>query len=270
MDRLFSRFMSFPTNVDVDCLDRIDVDKLFQPGGYDFESPNLLGCIRVETNGAQKQYSMRLLTGLPVVRLEATAAHEFTHAWVGDNVPPTRRARLAGDAEEGFCELLAYLLMDSEHEEAQRKFILKNHYTRGQIDLFIEAQTQYGLNDVLDWIQYGETPKLREGHLDEIRNVKIPQSVTSPIDPSVEFRFKPAATNAPLPVARAEPETIRLQGILWRSPPSAIVNDHTLLVGDELRLKIGKTDVVIRCLKIKKNSVQIQEMGSGKIEELDF
>jgi len=48
--------------VDVTVLDRIDVDTMFQPGGNDFESPDLLGCIEPKTVGSQKRYFMRLLT----------------------------------------------------------------------------------------------------------------------------------------------------------------------------------------------------------------
>ena len=46
LDRLFSRFTVFPDNVDVTVIDRIDVDSMFNPEGNDFESPDLLGCIR--------------------------------------------------------------------------------------------------------------------------------------------------------------------------------------------------------------------------------
>ena len=48
LDRLFSRFTVFPDNVDVSVIDRIDVDSMFSPDGNDFESPNLLGCVRPE------------------------------------------------------------------------------------------------------------------------------------------------------------------------------------------------------------------------------
>ena len=114
LDRLFSRFTAFPSTVDVTVIDRIDVDSMFNPAGNDFESPNLLGCIHPETVNNQTRYKMRLMTGLPLAELKSTCAHEFSHAWVGENVPKERRARLGRDAEEGFCELAAYLLMDSQ------------------------------------------------------------------------------------------------------------------------------------------------------------
>ena len=59
--------------------------------GNDFESPNLLGCIRPETENSETRYKMRLMTGLPLAELKATCAHEYSHAWVGENVPKERR-----------------------------------------------------------------------------------------------------------------------------------------------------------------------------------
>src|SRR5208282_5061888 len=92
LDRLFSRYTAFPANVDVTVIDRIDVDTMFSPGGNDFESPNLLGCIRPETVNHETRYKMRLMIGLPLAELKATCAHEYSHAWVGENVPKERRA----------------------------------------------------------------------------------------------------------------------------------------------------------------------------------
>ena len=150
LDRLFYRDTSFPTNYNVNVIDRVDVDSMFQPVGNSFESPNLLGCIRPALVNGKKHYDMNLLTGLPLVELRATAAHEFSHAWVGENVSPERHANIARDAEEGFCEMVAYLLMDSEGEDAQKQFILRNHYTRGQVQLFIAAEQQYGFGQILE------------------------------------------------------------------------------------------------------------------------
>ena len=68
---------------------------------------------------------MSLMTGLPLAELKATCAHEYSHAWVGENVPKERRARLGRDAEEGFCELVAYLLMDSQGKKGKKNSFCK-------------------------------------------------------------------------------------------------------------------------------------------------
>jgi len=259
LDRLFSRFTVFPANVDVTVIDRIDVDSMFSPGGNDFESPNLLGCIHPETTGRETRYKMSLMTGLPLAELKATCAHEYSHAWVGENVPKERRARLGRDAEEGFCELVAYLLMDSQREEAQKKFILQNHYTRGQIDLFIEAEKRYGFDQVLDWMKYGDAKQLEAGHVDQLRDVKMASA--GPIaDHPVVYR----GTNRPA----AAPAILKLEGILWGSRPVAVINGCSFLANDQNAVKIGGTNIMIRCLGIQKTSVRIQNVNTGKEQEL--
>jgi hypothetical protein len=268
LDRLFARFTTFPTNVDVAVLDRIDVDQMFQPGGYDFESPNLLGCIQAKTNASGKRYAMRLMTGLPLVELKATAAHELSHAWVGENVPSERHGRLSRNAEEGFCELVAYLLMDSQHEEAQKEFILRNHYTRGQISLFIAAEQRFGFDQMLDWMRYGESSELEAGHLEKIRDIKMPVPPGRVTNGTALNAGTNVAAWSPAPVAVPKPASIRLQGILWGNHPTAIINDHTVSANDRFTLKIGATDVNLRCLEITPASVRLQNLDTGQQEEL--
>jgi hypothetical protein len=261
LDRLFSRFTSFPTNVDVTVIDRIDVNSMFNTGGNSVESPDLLGCIRPGTVNDQTRYKMSLLTGMPLAQLKETCAHEYSHAWVGENVPKERHARLARDAEEGFCELVGYMLMDSQNEELGKKRVLRNHYTRGQINLFIEAEQRYGFDEVLDWMKYGVAPRLEAGHVDELRNVRIPPAKTAAGTPAV---FNAINKSAPAPA------TIKLEGILWGNRPAAIINGRSFLVNDLEKVPLGNTNVMIRCLEIRAKSVRIQNIGSGNEQELSL
>ena len=262
LDRLFSRFTVFPDNVDVSVIDRVDVDSMFITEGNNFESPDLLGCIRAETTNHQTRYKMSLLTGMLAAQLKETSAHEYSHAWVGENVPKERRARLGRDAEEGFCEMVGFLLMDAQNEEVEKKRVLQNHYTRGQIGLFIEAEKQYGFDQVLDWMKYGVAAQLEAGHVDELRNVKMPSA-------------KPVANNPALynnnhntnPPATA-PATIKLQGVLWGNRPVAIINGCSFFAQDQKPVKVGGTNVTLRCLEIGKKSVRIRNIDSGTEQEL--
>ena len=262
LDRLFSRFTVFPANVDVTVMDRVDVDSMFSPAGNDFESPNLLGCLRPDAASHETRYKMRLMTGLPLAELKATCAHEYSHAWVGENVPKERRKTLGRDAEEGFCELVAYLLMDSQQEEGQKKFILQNRYTRGQIDLFIEAEKRYGFDQVLDWMKYGVAAQWEAGHVDELRNVKMPSAKPVTNNPAIYINNN--ITNPPAPA----PATIKLQGVLWGNQPVAIINGRSFFAHELHQVKIGETNVTIRCLEIGKKSVRIQNLDSGTEQEL--
>jgi len=263
LDRLFSRFTSFPTNVDVTVIDRIDVNSMFNTEGNSYESPDLLGCIRPETVNHKTRYKMGLLTGMPLAQLKETCAHEYSHAWVGDNVPKERHARLSRDAEEGFCELVGYLLMDAQNEEPEKKRVLQNHYTRGQIDLFIEAEQRYGFDEVLDWMKYGVAPQLEPGHVYEIRDIKLPRTKPVASQPAVYY-----ALNPPAPQSAPAPATIKLEGILWGNQPVAIINGHSFLANDSQQVQLEKTNVTIRCLEIREKSVRIRYTGTGKEEVL--
>lgn len=272
LDRQFSRFATFPANVDVDVIDRIDLFSLFHQTGFDFESPNLLGCIRPVAGTAGKRYWMQLMTGQTPSGLKATCAHEFAHAWAGDNISKERRDRISRDAEEGFCELIAYLLMDAQHDEEQKKVILRNRYTRGQIYLFIEAEQRFGLDQILDWMRFGNDASLQLGHLEAIRDVTVPVAQPS-------FRLPPPAkTNAVIAksndVAVALPPSVvagfKLEGIFWDKSPQAIINGRSFVTEEDGMVKLGSNQVPVRCLAIQKYSVRIRELDSGLEHELDL
>ena len=78
------------------------------------------------------------MSGLGRGRLAAICAHEYTHTWLHENVPSDRA--LDRDTVEGFCELVAYKLMTQRHEEGEKKVILANAYTRGQVNAFVQAE----------------------------------------------------------------------------------------------------------------------------------
>jgi len=263
LDRLFARFTTFPANVDVKVIDRIDVNSMFDTEGNAFESPDLLGCIRPDTEGGQKRYKMSVLTGMPLAQVKETCAHEYSHAWVGENVSKERHARLARDAEEGFCEMVGYLLVDSQNEELEKKRVLQNHYTRGQVELFIEAEQRFGFDEVLDWMKYGVASKLEAGHVDEIRDVRMPSTKSVASSPAVFHGLNKAG-----PIPAPAPATIKLEGILWGNRPTAIINGHSFQANDLQKVQLGNTNVMIRCLEIRQKSVRIQNLGSGKEQEL--
>jgi hypothetical protein len=266
MDKQYSRFTSFPTNIDVSAIDRVDVDSMFQVMGNDFESPNLLGVTqKISTNDATR-YKIGLLTGQPQDRLEEVCAHELSHAWVWENVPEERHSRLARDAEEGFCEMDGYLYSDSKGDEDEKKRVLANAYTRGQVKLFVEAEQEYGYEQILDWMKYGEDPILEEGHLDVIRDVKVPAGAAT----AHAAIARPQSSSATAIVHPSVPTTIELQGIMGGSMPSAIINGHSFFVGDEWKVPVGSAKENIRCLAITQTKVKIQDVDSGKVTELDL
>ena len=108
LDRKFSRFLTLPsTNVAVSLVDRVDLYDELTVAGNDFECPDILGYIHSRTNRSGLSHAISLMSALPLAEFKATCAHEYSHAWVFENVPPERRKSLSREAHEGFCELVA-------------------------------------------------------------------------------------------------------------------------------------------------------------------
>jgi hypothetical protein len=191
--------------------------------------------------------------------LKSVCAHELSHTWVFENLPAARKKTLSRDAHEGFCELIAYKLMTAQEDEEQKARILKNHYTRGQIQMFIDAEEKYGFNDVVEWMKYGVDSALHPDDLNRIRDVAIPSKELPKAKVSRTYVSKPSET----------PTSLVLKGITWNeSRPLAVINDRTFAVKEMGGIRLGQTNAVIRCLAITKDRVRVQFVGSGEEREL--
>ncbi len=127
LDRLLWRFMAFPeTNVTLAIVDRVHLQDLFKFAGNDYHCPNVWGYTQSSTNQGRIVHRVSVLSGLLPSWFKATCAHEYTHTWVHQHISSHRKETLGRDAEEGFCELVSYLLMDAEHDEAEKEMILRN------------------------------------------------------------------------------------------------------------------------------------------------
>ncbi len=260
LDRLFSRFMAFPeTNVTVAVVDRVNLQELFKFAGHDYECPNVWGYLETKTNHARLEHRLSLLSALPLGSFKATCAHEYSHAWLNENLSGERKKTLSQDANEGFCELVSYLLMDSQNDEAVKKQIRLNAYTRGQIHLFLEAERRFGFNDIVDWMKYGTDGRLKSEDLGRVRAIETPRP--------------PVRKAASLALAGAEPaaapDILVLKGISGsRARPLALINDSTFEVNEEGKVRVGRTNVIIRCLAIREGAVRIRIVSSGEEQEL--
>src|SRR6266481_4104772 len=260
LDRLFARFITYPgTNVETSVVDRVNLQALFKVPGNDYECPNILGYTRSRTNFNRIVHQISLMSGLPRAELKSVCAHELSHAWVFENVPGARKKTLSRDAHEAFCELVAYKLMSADEDEEQKAHIRRNRYTRGQIDLFIEADERYGFNDIVDWMKYGVDSALHGDDLNRVRNIEIP--VVKPKKPAPS----PVYARAPAPPSNS----LVLKGITWnQNRPLAVINDRTFAPKEMGGVRLGQTNAVIRCLSIDKTSVRIQFVSSGEEREL--
>jgi hypothetical protein len=257
LDRQFSRFLSFPeTNLTTAMMDRVNLMAMF---GESYPCPVTQGYIQSKPVGSNFHHEISILSGLPAAHFKAVCVHEITHAWVFENVPLARRMALRGDAHEGFCELLAYLFMDAQHEEDEKKTITENAYTRGQIALFIAAESRYGFNDIVDWMKSGADNLLRSDDLGRIRTLQA--QTASAAKTSVPLSYKPAPP--------AVFNDLTLKSIIWSPGMSlAIINGRTFGVQEQGSIPLGSSNVTIRCLAIQKGSVRVRLLSSGQERDL--
>ncbi|HEX5222561.1 MAG TPA: protein DA1 [Verrucomicrobiae bacterium] len=262
LDRLLVRFLAFPrTNLSVTFVDSFTLDTLFKSPGYTQQCTSVFGATRTMVVGGRRFiHAISILNGLSRPQLEAVAAHEFAHAWLNENLSKERWATLSKDAVEGFCELIAYELMQEHNYQAQKTNLKESPYTAGQLDAFLAAQSLHGFNAVLDWVKAGESKKLDAADPDGIRATRqSPPTATRAARPAY-YSYGP--TSAP-------PSTLTLKNI--SGGPSrrlAIINDRTLTVGEQARLTLATSNVVVRCLEIRSNSVLVQLEGAGVKQEL--
>jgi hypothetical protein len=260
LDRLLSRFTSFPeTNVTVEVMDRVNLQTLFKLAGNDYHCPNVWGLTATKTNLTGFEYRISIMTGLPLSWFQATCAHEYGHTWVGEHLTLSRRSELDPDSEEGFCELVAFLFMESIHDQAQQSLILHNAYTRGQIDLFVAAQRSYGFNEVLDWMQFGTDDRLSTTDPGRIRKVVLPRPNAKP-ERALPLTQK---THAPAPA------TLVLRAIFWdQKRPLAMINGHLFGLNEEAKVRLGATNVVVHCVGIAADAVQVRVAGEATQQTL--
>jgi len=243
-------------NITVALVNGAEMKKLQQTLPSEHDGKGTLGLTRTESVGRKHfQHRIHLLNGLPRNRLASVCAHEYAHTWIHENVPVDRK--LEKDTVEGFCELVAYKLMVQRRDEQQKKIILDNAYTRGQVNAFIEAEHQHRFHRVVSWLKTGVDESL-------LQTNKVQLVTGREDDPSVPS-WAPPPPNVPTRV----PDTLILKGISGAAVRRfALINDATLAKNEEGKVRVGSTNVVVRCLDIHAASVVIQIKGAARPTEL--
>lgn len=242
-------------NISVSLVDGAQLKKTNQAMPSEHEDLSLLGLTRTRiAPGRQFQHYIYLVNGLGRARLAAVAAHEYTHTWLQENVPANRG--LDHDTIEGFCELVAYKLMTLRKEEVEKKVILANAYTRGQVNAFVQAEASHHFHRVVKWVKTG---------LDEVMPATntVAQLALRDDGPS------PLTWPPPLPQPTAVPDTLLLRGISTAPHRRyVLINDCTLTRNEKGRVRVGTSNVVVRCVDIRARSAVIQIEGDASPREL--
>lgn len=264
IDRLFSRFMTFPeNNVEITIMDEFHLRNLFTAPEFHSDSATVGGATASNPLPDGKLYhTIDLLSHMRKPALMAVCAHEYTHTWINENIPKARRDSLDRNLIEGLCELVAYKYMDSRQDTVQMRSIERNDYTQGRIAVLIVADKQYGFNTVLDWFKSGEDNKLEMGNLDRIRAVE--GGDYTPVRPRAAV-FAVVAAPPPTIV----PDTLVLKGISGTPDHRfALINNATLEPLEKGRVRVGQTNVLVQCLEIHDDSVVIQVEGASQKKQL--
>jgi len=252
----FSGFGTLPKNFTVSLVDRNQLAKAHknQFSWHDKAMTTGLTCTRSK-NATEFEHTVYLLNGLKPASMAAVCAHEYAHAWLQENVG--RERRLDGDTLEGFCELVAYKLMEQRGEPVEKKVILANAYTRGQINILLQAEEKFQFYRILQWLKLGVDDRIDKNNLESL--LKLQKGPA----PALVWDAQPLPTSVP--------DILILKGISGSAQRRfALINDCTLQKNEEGKVRVGTSNLVVRCLEISERSVLIQPRGSGEKIELSL
>jgi hypothetical protein len=185
----------------------------------------------------------------------AVCAHEYGHAWMEENVTPGRP--LDSDTVEGFCELLGYKYMTDKADQVEKKLIMENDYTHGQIALFVRAENQYNFYHVMKWIISGEDVSLSSSNLTRLLAMRSGGA-------AAEFAWPP-----PSIVRTMAPTNLVLKNISGTAKRRfALINGATLTASETAKVPFASSNITVRCVEIRDFSVVVQVAGESEPREL--
>ena len=211
----------------------------------------LMGLTRSTQHGAgESEHTISLLYGLTRERLMVVAAHEYGHAWLHENV----RRKLNHDAVEGFCDWLAYKVIKEKNAPYEIKVLLQSEYSQGQLQAFIAAENEHTFYRIIQWTKGGIDPEIDPEHLERI--LELREARRAPEQPLIF-----AAPALP----RTAPTNLVLKGLSGsKMRRFALINDGTFELNEQGKVRLGESNVVVRCLQILDNAVTIQVAGESE------
>jgi Protein DA1 len=245
---------TFKDDIHFHLVDGRELQKIYDPEYENHAITGLEGLTVTDDKDTNHlEYSIYVLSGLPENHLAAVCAHEYTHVWLNQNMAKGRK--LDRSTKEGFCELVAYKLMAGRHDDKEMRIIRANAYTRGQMRALLVAEDLYEFHRLVKWIKAGTDSRMDWYTANGV--LKTANADTSAL-------WIPPATPAP-----AAPSVLTLKGISGADQHRfALINDSTFEAQEKGKVRLGQTNVVLRCLEIRSNSVVVQLDGSGEKKEL--
>ena len=240
-------------NVAVELAGRNDLERRVRTQRFPHDKNVTLGVTETHGKTGQFEHRIYILSGLRKSRVAAVCAHEYTHAWLHENVVAGRK--LDSDTIEGFCELVAFKLVTDRNDAAEKKIILANSYTSGQIHSLVKAEDRYRFPEIVKWMKDGVDDKVDLG---DTARVLVRKNDDDP----VQVAWQPVKPTA-------VPDTLVLRGISGTPQRRfALVNDTTLEKGEQAKVRVGSTNVVVRCVEISDASVVLSVAGASEPTQL--
>jgi hypothetical protein len=223
------------------------------PGIDDPYSVQGLTISREREGEGKLQHDIYVVHGLTDETFLAVCAHEYTHAWLNERQKPTRL--LHHDTREGVCELMAHKVATKLGYQREVTQILENAYTRGQIEVLLAAEKEYGLYKFIRWIDQGVDSWIDKDKLSQLLVVGAGAKDEEPSPVALNW------VNAkPIPA----PQKLSLKGLSGTGNRRfALINDATLGANEQGKVRLGNSNVVVRCLSISSNSVTVEIKGEA-------
>jgi hypothetical protein len=242
-------------NVSIRLAGRSDLDRLSRMQRFPHDKNATMGLTLTRHKEGQFEHRIYVLNGLRKSRVAAICAHEYAHTWLQQNLPEGRR--LTVDTVEGFCELVSYKLMMDRKETVEQKVILDNSYTSGEVHNLVKAEDRYRFYEIVKWMKNGVDDKL-----DPENHGRVLVRNDRDREASLPVTWQPVK-------ATPVPDTLVLRGISGTPARRfALVNDATLEKGEQAKVRVGNTNMVVRCVEINDASVVLNVVGSTERTEL--
>ena len=207
------------------------------------------------TDDGKLNHQIYLLHGVPQEEFLAVCAHEYAHTWLNER--EQKKRQLHKDTAEGFCEFVAYKMMSKLGLEREKQRILESTYTRGQVNALVAAEDQYNFHRVVRWITEGVDSWLESEQLPRLLVLREKQEEG------------PSSFSLPAGPPSKVPDKLVLKGLSGTARrPFALINNATLSEKEETQVRVGTTNVLVRCLTIGSNSVTIQVRGEPSPRQL--
>ena len=244
-------------NITFALVDRCQLEDLSRLRRFPSTHSSLMGLTRSQHKSDKWQHEINILAGMPPNKFAAVCAHEYGHAWLHENLTDFRT--LDSDTVEGFCEFLGYREILDKGDPVEKKLILENDYTHGQIDAFIKAESEYSFYYVTKWVIGGEDPSLSMTNITRLLALK-----SDPDAVAAAFAWPP-----PTAIKRIAPTNLILKNISGTARRRfAMINGATLAANETAKVPLGATNVSVRCLEIRDGSVIIQVSGETDRQQL--